>query len=197
VTTGSVPNSVGVSRDDEAVDLDRAYREHAARVSSWVRRLTGMNDVSDILQEVFEVAQRKLASFRGDAQFTTWLYSITVRVVHARRRKARLRRLLLLEAQAQFDLDTKPVATPADSLQQRQATRMVYTVLDQLPERDRTLLILFELERLATSEIAAIVQISENNVAVSLHRARERFRTRFRRQFPEETRGMDDGKANR
>jgi RNA polymerase sigma-70 factor, ECF subfamily len=190
MTADSVPDSMRLSRDDEIVDLDRAYREHAARVSCWVRRLSGMNDASDTLQEVFEVAQRRLVTFRGDAQLTTWLYSITVRVVSARRRKARIRRLLLLQAQTQFDLDTNAVATPADHLQQRHATRTVYSVLEQLPERDRTLLILFELERLATSEIAAILQISENNVAVSLHRARERFRKRFRQQFPEEARGM-------
>jgi RNA polymerase sigma-70 factor, ECF subfamily len=192
-----MPDSLRASRDDETVDLARAYREHAARVSCWVRRLSGVNDASDTLQEVFEVAQRRLMTFRGDAQLTTWLYSITVRVVSARRKKSRLRRLLLLQARAQFDLDASAVATPADQLHQRQATRIVYSVLDQLPERDRTLIILFELERLATSEIAAILQISENNVAVSLHRARERFRKRFRQQFPEEARGMDDGKANR
>lgn len=197
MATGSVPNLLRVATDGEGVDLDRAYREHAARISCWVRRLSGQYEVSDTLQEIFEVAQRRLPSFRGDSELTTWLYAITVRVVTARRRKARLRRFLFQKAQVEFDLDSEPTETPADTLYRKQATRTVYAILDQLSERDRTLLILFELERLATAEIAAILQISENNVAVSLHRAKERFRRRFRAQFPEDARGIDHGKANR
>ncbi len=188
MTTGSVPTLIRIANGSEGVDLDRAYREHAGRVSRWARRLSGSEDVSDLLQEVFEVAQRRLSSFRGDAQLTTWLYAITVRVVSNRRRKARLRRLLFLEARV--ELEPEVVETPVDSLNRRQATHLVYSVLDGLSERDRTLLILFELERLEIVEIAAILSLTENNVSVALHRARERFRIRFRKQFPEEARGI-------
>ena len=191
MTSGSVPNLLRIAKGGEGVDLDRAYREHAARVSRWVRRLSGMNDASDTVQEVFEVAQRRLTSFRREAEFTTWLYAITVRVVCARRRKAHIRRLLFRKAQAEFDLTAEPAETPADSLRRQRATQIVYAVLDRLSERDRTLLILFELERLSSAEIAVVLTMSENNVAVSLHRARERFRKRFREQFPEDARGVD------
>ena len=187
MTTGSVPNLIRITNRSEGVDLDRVYREQAGRVSCWVRRLSGTEDVSDILQEVFEVAQRRLSSFRGDAQLTTWLYGITVRVVSSRRRKARLRRLLFLQAPVELELEA--AETPADSLNRSQATRLVYAVLNELAERDRTLLILFELEQLEIVEIAAILAMTENSVAVALHRARERFRVRFRKQFPEEARG--------
>ena len=188
MTTGSVPTLIRIANGSEGVDLDRVYREHAARVSIWVRRLSGTEDVSDVVQEVFEVAQRKLSSFRGEAQLTTWLYAITVRVVSSRRRKARLRRLLFM--QAKVELEPEASETPADSLNRRQATRLVYTVLDDLSERDRTLLISFELERLEIAEIARILSLTENNAAVALHRARERFRSRFRKRFPEEARGI-------
>ena len=187
MTTGSVPNLIRIANGSEDVDLDRVYREHAGRVSRWVRRLSGSQDVSDTLQEVFEVAQRRLSSFRGDAQLTTWLYGITVRVVSSRRRKARLRQLLFL--QARTDLEPEAVETPAESLDKQRATRLVYSVLDALSERDRTLLILFELERLEIADIAAILAMNENSVAVALHRARERFRVQFRKRYPDEARG--------
>lgn len=195
MASGSVPNSIPIANRAECLDLDRVYREHAAAVSRWVRRLTGTRDVSDTLQEVFEVVQQRLATFRGDAQLSTWLYSITVRVVIARRRKARLRSLLFARAQTEFDLDLQPAESPDDNLMRQQATRIVYTVLEQLKERDRTLLILFELEGMPIAEIASILQLTENNVAVSLHRARERFRARFHQQFPQEKPGANDGKA--
>lgn len=181
----------------EMLDLDRVYREHAPTVSRWVRRLTGRSDSSDTLQEVFEVVQRKFGKFRGDAQLSTWLYAITVRVVIAQRRKAKLRRLLFAQVQAQFDLDLQPSESPADQLMRQQATRIVYAVLEQLAERDRALLISFELEGMPIAEIAVIFGVTENNVAVSLHRARERFRTRFKQQFPEEARGLKHGQTQR
>ncbi|HEY3254377.1 MAG TPA: sigma-70 family RNA polymerase sigma factor [Polyangiaceae bacterium] len=194
-----MPNSIPIANASASaeLDLDRVYREHAATVSRWLRRLTGKNDASDTLHEVFEIVQQRLASFRGDAQLGTWLYAITVRVVIAQRRKARLRRLLFARARLEFDLESEPAESPADDLMRRQATQLVYSVLEQLTERDRALLILFELEALPIAEIAAIFRLSENNVAVSLHRARERFRARFCRQFPEEARGRNDGQAKR
>ncbi len=180
-----------IAETAEEIDLDRAYREHGATVSRWVRRLSGKADASDTLQEVFEVAQRRRHTFRGDSALTTWLYSITVRVVSARRRKARLRALLFLEARSAFELDTETPETPDENLQRAHATRVVYSVLEHLSERDRTLLILFELERLPTTEIATIFELSENNVSVSLHRARDRFRKLLRKYFPEEAQGME------
>ena len=197
MASGSVPHSISIANSGEDLDLDRVYREHAATVSRWLRRLTGKNDTSDTLQEVFEVVQKRLPSFRGDAQLGTWLYAITLRVVIAQRRKARIRRLLFAQARAQFDLDTGPAESPADQLMRRQATQIVYTVLEQLRERDRALLILFELEALPIAEIAGIFRLSENNVAVSLHRARERFRAQFQQQFPEEAPGLNDGQSKR
>ena len=88
------------------------------------------------------------------------------------------------------ELDAPASETPADSLQRQQATRIVYSVLNKLSERDRTLLILFELERLPTSEIATILELTENNVSVSLHRARKRFRKLLRLHHPDEAEGF-------
>src|SRR5438552_1977251 len=66
----------------DAPDLGRAYRQHAADVSRWARRLGGPGvDAEDVLHEVFMVAQRRLPEFRGEAKLSTWLYAITLRVV--------------------------------------------------------------------------------------------------------------------
>ena len=189
MTAGSVTNLIPVTDDRGRVDLDQVFREHAATVSGWVRRLLGHQDASDAVQEIFEVAQRRLQTFRGEASIATWLYSITVRVVSARRRRARVRRLLFFQAQEQFFLEMDPVQTPADELDRAHATRVVYSVLEHLSERDRALLILFELERLSQSEIALILNTTENSVAVGLNRAKKRFRSHLCRQFPEEARG--------
>ena len=195
MTTDSAHDLPSLANVRAPVDLDRVYREHAPRVSCWVRRLMGSGDPSDTVQEVFEVAQRRLASFRGDAQVTTWLYSITVRVVSSQRRRQRLRRFLMLSFASEPSVSPEPAETPHESSTRQQATRVVYGVLDRLSERDRTLLILFELERLSTQEISSILDISENSVSVGLHRARGRFRKLLRKHFPEEAEGIDHGQS--
>jgi RNA polymerase sigma-70 factor (ECF subfamily) len=191
LASDSAQDLVPLTEAGEAIDLDRVYREHAAAVSRWALRLGGHKEVSDTVQEVFEIAQRRLSSFRGESKLTTWLYSITVRVVHARRRKARWRALLSLQARVEFELAPATSETPADGLQRQQATRIVYAVLDRLSERDRTLLVSFELERLTTAEIADILRLSENSVSVGLHRARDRFRQALRANFPDETESLE------
>ena len=76
----------------EIPDLSAIYRAHVRDVGRWAERLAGPGfDVPDMVHEVFEIAQRRLPSFRGDSSVKTWLYGITEKVVRHRRRKDRLR----------------------------------------------------------------------------------------------------------
>ena len=164
------------------LELDAIYREHSAAVSKWVRRLWGpgamggTGDEEDLLQEIFLVVQRRLGSFRAEAALTTWLYGITVLVVNSRRKKERWRRFLWRRAEPELQLEHDAAPALQQEFERAEAARLVYSVLDTLRERDRTLLILFELERLPGSEIAAVVGTSEPNVWVALNRARHRFK---------------------
>jgi len=59
-------------------DLDALYRQYAPAVARWVAHLGGPRiDVDDLVHEIFLVAHRRLAEFRGEAKVTTWLYRIT------------------------------------------------------------------------------------------------------------------------
>jgi len=173
-------SSESVRGDEKELDLDAVYRLHAADVSRWIRQLSRHDDVSDLLHEVFVVAKRRSADFRGDASVRTWLYAIAVRVVSGWRRKQRLRRLFFREPMHD---ETVPEAieptTPFSVVASRRATQAVNRVLDGLSERDRTLIVLFELEGMNAAEIQAVLGLSPNGVWVGLHRARKRFREIF------------------
>jgi RNA polymerase sigma-70 factor (ECF subfamily) len=174
------------------LELEAIYREHSAAVSKWVRRLWGPGatggtaDEEDLLQEVFLVVQRRLATFRAEAALTTWLYGITVLVVNGRRRKERWRRFLWRRAEPELQLE-RDAGVPAvqEDFERAEAARLVYSVLDQLSERDRTLLILFELERLPGREVSEIFGLSEPNLWVALSRARARFKKALAHGYPE------------
>ena len=58
--------------------IDTLFERHYQRVSLWCLRFTGNRDAAaDLAQEIFLNVHRHLESFRGDAKFSTWLYTIT------------------------------------------------------------------------------------------------------------------------
>src|SRR5690606_28183879 len=61
------------------VALDALFRRHHRRVAAWcLRWCRGRDhDAADLAQEVFLRAHEKLAGFRFESSFTTWLYLVT------------------------------------------------------------------------------------------------------------------------
>src|SRR5881409_3962409 len=70
---------------------EQVFREHAPRVFNLARRMLGNDaDAEDVTQDVLLQVVRKLDTFRGDANLTTWLHRITVNAALAHRaRRAR------------------------------------------------------------------------------------------------------------
>jgi len=156
-------------------DLDALYRQHAPAVARWVAHLGGPRvDVDDLVHEVFLIAHRRLAEFRGDAKITTWLYRITERVVSARRRRDRARRFMTRLWRGDVEQSTAAMSrlTPIEEVERQQARGAVYRVLDRMGEKYRSLLILFELEGMSGEEIAALTGIKLATIWVRLRRGR-------------------------
>src|SRR2546426_12584327 len=65
--------------------FERLYRAHVARIHSLVRRMMGPDQADDVTQDVFVRAWNKLATFRAEAAFGTWLHRLAVNVILARR----------------------------------------------------------------------------------------------------------------
>jgi RNA polymerase sigma-70 factor (ECF subfamily) len=164
----------------ETLDIESVYRDYCDAVTRWAARLSGPAiETEDLVQEIFLIAHRKLASFRHDAALATWLYRITERVVSRRRRREQLRRWLM-RADARAGLDTvSPAPTPLESLQRRRAIQLTYRALEALNENQRSAFILFEIEELSGQEIAELKGVSVSTVWVWLHRARARFLARL------------------
>ena len=159
-----------------ALDVGALYRAHERAVMRWAIRLGGPGiDVEDVVQDVFLIAKRRLVSFEGPGQITTWLFRTTEKVVQGARRKQRLRRWLSRTMDAGWIGMGAARPTPGEALERQREVRDVYRVLDRLPERQRQVLILFELEGLSTEEIADLTVAKVGTVRVWLFRARARF----------------------
>lgn len=98
------------SQPDGAPAFEQLVRRHQGLVRAQLRRL--LNDdhalADDLAQEVFVLAWRKLAQFRGESRFGTWLYRITYScfLQHLRGRGGRVHEELALDADDAPDTDT-------------------------------------------------------------------------------------------
>jgi RNA polymerase sigma-70 factor (ECF subfamily) len=162
---------------------DALYSQHVAKVKRWARRLAGPSaDLEDLVHDVFLVALRRQAQFRGEAQLDTWLFGITQRVVWTKRRKHRLRQWLF--GQHQHTLVPPDPRTPQHEVERREDNIRLYRALDRLPDAYRTTLILYELEELAGEEVARLTGVPIGTVWVRLHRGRERLVQILAREEP-------------
>lgn len=203
-----VPDSLALDQDEQALlaglraGSDDAFetlvRTTSTRLLAVARRIVGSDeDARDVLQEAYTSAFKALPRFEGQAKLSTWLHRIVVNTalmrLRTRKRKPEEPIEPLLPA---FKDDGKPAAAAvewadgADVALERSETRaFVRAQIDQLPETYRTVLLLRDIEELSTSEVAAMLNTTDNAVKIRLHRARQALRAllneRFGRPAPE------------
>src|SRR5258706_6917378 len=82
----------------QAQSFEEVFRLHHRRVYSICLRMTGNPaEAEDLTQDVFVLVFRKLASFREESAFTTWLHRLTVNQVLMHFRKSHVRKEQLTE----------------------------------------------------------------------------------------------------
>jgi RNA polymerase sigma-70 factor, ECF subfamily len=138
------------------------FIEHQRRVFSIALNFFGGDSdrASDITQQVFLKIFTKM-SFRGDAEFTTWLYRMTVNACIDETRKAR--RLFGLS-------DWFTVAEPVVKIRLREIAAQVQTVIGSLKPKYRLPLVLKYVEDLSYQEIADVLKCSIGTVSSRLNR---------------------------
>jgi RNA polymerase sigma-70 factor (ECF subfamily) len=171
-----VAGLVTAAKNGDRKAFDELVRETYAAAYTLAYRMTGNeDDARDVVQEAYLRAYRGLRRFRGDAQFTTWLYRITANcaATHLGRR-AKHRHDDLDDAVPVAD--NRPDHDPqlradADDLRDR-----LQRALAGLPPRLRAVVLLRDVYDLSHEAIAAELGISESAAKVRLHRARNKLR---------------------
>lgn len=145
--------------------FEALYRTHLPRIYSLVRRMTGGRDADELTQDVFVRVWQKLASFRGDASFSTWLHRLAVNVVIERFRSEQANRRRLLDGDGIFD-------TIAGPLPSRDFPMDFESAMEKLPDGAREIFVLHDVEGYKHREIGALLRISPGTSKAQLHRAR-------------------------
>ncbi len=131
-----------------------------------MRRTQALADAEDVAAETFTVAWRKIDTVPAEEPLP-WLYAVARRVLaNHRRGNGRRERLAAL-------LRTDDVSTPLHAGEDHDGPAFV--AMASLPPADQELLRLVAWEELGNQQIAAVLGITPNAVAIRLHRARARF----------------------
>jgi RNA polymerase sigma-70 factor (ECF subfamily) len=129
--------------------FERLYQLHSARMKSLAFHLLGSRaDAEDTVQEAFLKVCRAAHGFEGHSSLSTWIYRILINCCYDAIRKRQ--RLAESPAPSDFRAETN---VPLKIALQR--------ALSALNERPRMVFLLFEVEGLRHSEIAAILEVPE------------------------------------
>ena len=163
----------------DAEAFQALYDRHKRRVYSLcLRMMANTAEAEDLTQEAFLQLYRKIATFRGESAFSTWLHRLSVNVVLMHLRKKALPVVSLEESTQPGEEDTpkkdfgaEDVAL-AGSIDRLQLQRAV----ESLPPGYRMIFLLHDVQGYEHNEIATIVGCSIGNSKSQLHKARMKLR---------------------
>lgn len=147
-------------------------------------------DAEELSQDVFVKAYRSLADFRGDAKFSTWLYTIanTTCITFVRKKKLEVHSL---DNERVFEVaDSQDSGFRANQVEQKSRSRMVADAIALLSPDDAKIITLFYKGEQSLEEIGKIMGLDPNTVKVKLHRARGRLKEKMEKHFAEEVRNL-------
>jgi RNA polymerase sigma-70 factor (ECF subfamily) len=166
------------------------FEAHKRRVYSLCLRMLGNpTEAEDLTQEAFLQLFRKIATFRGESAFSTWLHRLAVNVVLMHLRKKGLSQISLDETENSQGEPIKRDYGDDDSRLVRSIDRIgLNRAIAELPPGYRTVFILHDVEGYEHNEIAEIMNCSIGNSKSQLHKARLKLREWFRLQQSQEGR---------
>jgi RNA polymerase sigma-70 factor (ECF subfamily) len=172
---------------------EKAFTELVARYNSTLIRVARYyvgSDASaeDVAQETWIAVIRGVSSFEGRSTFKTWLFHILVN--RARSVGSREHRMIAVDpnesnglAPSRFDqggMWREPPVPFTDVIENgmvnQRIVQLVREAISLLPEPQQAVVTLRDVEGLSTKEVADLLELSEANARVILHRGRTRVR---------------------
>jgi len=169
------------------------YAMNKRRIYSLCLRMVGnVAQAEDLTQEAFLQLHRKIATFRGDSAFSTWLHRMAINVVLMHLRKRALPVISLDEAMDPTveDRAGKSFGTQDPTLAGAIDRLALQKAIDSLPEGYRLIFVLHDIEGFEHNQIADMLECSIGNSKSQLHKARLKLRDALR-VHPQEESGND------
>jgi RNA polymerase sigma-70 factor (ECF subfamily) len=171
-----VDRLVDAARSGDRAAFDELVRRTYVDTYTLAMRLTANEeDARDVVQESYLRAWKGIKGFRGDAQFSTWMYRITANAAATlvqKRRRRRTESLEHVEEPIDSSIEGQPEAAAESSVGLEELARAVAA----LPPKLRSIVVLKDVYGLSHEAIAEDLGISVAAAKVRLHRGRKRLR---------------------
>lgn len=144
----------------------------------FAKRVFSAEDRLDLTQETFLRVYKGIGSFRGEAQFGTWLFRIAHNTYLKWLRRAD-RPEILLGGEDDEAVDDGPVSedpSPLDQALEQQRHELVQEAIEDLPDQMRRCTQLRIEQDLSYGEIATTLRLSVQTVKVHLFQARKKLK---------------------
>jgi len=170
----------------EPSSFETVVRLYGGRLLVVARQiLTSEDDAHDALQDAFITAFKSIGRFEGKSKLSTWLHRVVVNAALMRLRSRKRKREQSIDDLLPTFLHDGHQARPTPEwnqsalagIQRKETQAAVRACIDQLPDDYRTVLLLRDIQELDTAEVAEQLGITEGNVKVRLHRARQALKT--------------------
>jgi RNA polymerase sigma-70 factor (ECF subfamily) len=150
------------ARSGDMDAFEQLYRETRTTLRKAARRLAGLQDAEDVVQETYAQALAALRGFRGECRLTTWLYRILLSRVAATRRRNLNQHIVTLDP----DTCASSAHDPLVRLDLERGLRALRT-----PDR---VLVCRGLEGYKVAEIAGQIEPAASICAITARRRRAR-----------------------
>ena len=160
-------------------------RRHKTPIFNFVlRQVRSRTTAEDITQDVFVRVVQNAASFKHEARFTTWVYTIARNVCTDHHRKMSLRRHPSLDQAAGKDpdgptlgdriADSHPSAAADRQTMSADIGKRISTAVEKLPPEQREVFLLRQFAKVPFKDIARMTGVPENTVKSRMRYALER-----------------------
>jgi RNA polymerase sigma-70 factor (ECF subfamily) len=164
-------DDVVLATQGDTAAFERVYRAHMPRIFNLARRMAGPDAAEELTQDVFVRAWQKLALFRGESSFGTWLHRLAVNVIIERfRTLGTARERFLADGEAVLEI------APAAPTRHVDLSMDLQAAIAQLPDGARQVFVLHDVEGYKHEEIGNLLGVSPGTSKSQLHRARQTLR---------------------
>ena len=140
--------------------------------------VSNREDAEDITQDIFVKAYESLKRYRGDCEFITWIYRIACNVTASILRKNKQRQeYLSFDGNIPEHIGNDESEIPFDIIDENEPDERIEDLqlaISWLSAEERALITLFYYENKSIEDCAYILQQSEGNIKVRLHRVRKK-----------------------
>jgi RNA polymerase sigma-70 factor (ECF subfamily) len=189
---------------DEQAFQSLLGRHHASLLRLALTYVRDRQVAEEVVQETWLAVLRGIGAFRGDASLKTWIFRILANIARTRavreRRSVPFSTLSTVHGEAAVDPErflpdhdrwaghwaSAPSSwsqLPEDRLASKEVIACIRETIEKLPDAQRQVITLRDVEGFASEEVCGLLELSEGNQRVLLHRARSKVRAALERQL--------------